>query len=34
VIGVIFNEILCDAVERLFGDLRPAGVVEENGIAI
>jgi hypothetical protein len=34
VIGIAFEEILMDAVQGLPGDLRPTGVIQEDGWAI
>ena len=34
VIGVVLNEIFCDAVDGLFGNLRTARVVEKDRVAI
>ena len=34
VVGVAFEQVLVDAVEGLPGDLRAAGVIEEDGWAV
>ena len=34
VVGVAFQQVTLDALGRLAGDLRPAGVVEEDGRAV
>jgi hypothetical protein len=31
VVGIALDQIFGDAVNALSGDLRPAGVIEENG---